>query len=194
MLGPTALPTPDWRALNAECVRHLQALIHLDTSNPPGNEILAARYIESRLGVEGIPSEIVESEPGRANLRAILKGDGSHRPLLLMSHTDVVPVEPDRWQRPPFSGDLLDGYVWGRGAVDMKQWCAWHLTIFLHLARTQAPLKRDVALLATADEEDGSYKGMRWLVENRREWLDAQYGLSEGAGGEIRVGERVFFT
>ena len=98
--------TADRQALNEECVRHLQNLIRLDTSNPPGNEIIAALYIGSLLEAESIPYEIVESEPGRANLRAILKGDGSARPLLLMSHMDVVPVEPEFWTHPPFSGDI----------------------------------------------------------------------------------------
>jgi acetylornithine deacetylase/succinyl-diaminopimelate desuccinylase-like protein len=184
---------PDWQALNAECVRHLQSLIRLDTSNPPGNESLAVEYIKRQLEAEGIEYEVAEAEPGRANVRAVLKGDGSARPLLLMSHTDVVPVEREYWSREPFSGEIAEGYVWGRGAVDMKQWGAWHLTVFLHLARSRAPLKRDVVLLATADEEDGSYKGMRWIAENMPEWLDAEYGLSEGGGGEMRIGERSYF-
>ncbi|MFL5732781.1 MAG: M20/M25/M40 family metallo-hydrolase [Chloroflexia bacterium] len=184
---------PNWQALLDECIHHLQALIQLDTSNPPGNEIIAAHYIAAQLEEEGIACEIVESAPGRANLRAVLKGDGSERPLLLMSHTDVVPVEPKYWSREPFSGEIADGYIWGRGAVDMKQWGAWHLTLFLDLARTQAPLKRDVVLLATADEEDGSYQGMRWLAEHKPEWLDGEYGLSEGGGGEMRIGGRSFF-
>lgn len=184
---------PDWQALNAECVRHLQALIRLDTSNPPGNEALAADYIRRQLDIAGIPSEIVESEPGRANLRAVLKGDGSARPILLMSHTDVVPAEPEYWTHPPFCGDVIEGYVWGRGAVDMKQWVAWHLTVFLELHRMGASLKRDVALLATADEEDGSYMGLRWVVEHLPHWLDAEYGLSEGGGGEMEIGGKRFF-
>jgi acetylornithine deacetylase/succinyl-diaminopimelate desuccinylase-like protein len=185
--------TVGWQALNEECILHLRNLIRLDTSNPPGNEALAAHYIRQQLEVAGVPCEIVESAPGRANLRAVLKGDDSQRPLLLMSHTDVVPVEPQYWTRPPFSGDLADGYVWGRGAVDMKQWGAWHLAIFLALARTKRPLKRDVVLLATADEEDGSYKGMRWIAEKMPHWLDAEYGLSEGGGGEMVIGDRSFF-
>lgn len=185
--------TIDWQALKGECLQHLQSLIRLDTSNPPGNEIIAMEYIRRQLDAAGIASETVESEPGRANLRAVLKGDGSERPLLLMSHTDVVPAEPEYWTHPPFCGDVIDGYVWGRGAVDMKQWAAWHLTIFLELARSQVPLKRDVVLLATADEEDGSYKGMRWIAEQMPHWLDAEYGLSEGGGGEMRVGGRSFF-
>lgn len=177
-----------------ECVRHLQALIRLDTSNPPGNEIIAVEYIRQQLAEAGVESEVVESEPGRANLRAVLKGDGSERPLLLMSHTDVVPVEPEFWtQQAPFSGEIDGGYVWGRGAVDMKQWVAWHLTIFLDLARRGVPLKRDIVLLCTADEEDGSYKGMRWIAENMPEWLDGEYGLSEGGGGEMQVKGRSFF-
>jgi acetylornithine deacetylase/succinyl-diaminopimelate desuccinylase-like protein len=185
---------PDYNALMPECLRHLQALIRLDTSNPPGNEIRAARYIHEVLAEAGVEAEIVESEPGRANLRAVLKGDGTERPLLLMSHTDVVPVEPEFWSRPPFSGEVAEGYVWGRGAVDMKQWTSWHLTIFLDLVRRGVTPKRDVVLLATADEEDGSYRGMRWIAEQMPYWLDAEYGLSEGGGGEMRVGERSFFT
>lgn len=183
---------PNWQALLDECTRHLQALIRLDTSNPPGNEIIAAAYIAQQLAAEGIEAEIVESEPGRANLRAVLKGDGSQRPVLLMSHLDVVPAEPQFWTHPPFSGEIVDGYVWGRGAVDMKQWVAWHLTVFLALARSGAPLKRDVVLLCTADEEDGSYKGVAWLAEHIPHWVDAEYGLSEGGGGEMNIGGRVF--
>jgi acetylornithine deacetylase/succinyl-diaminopimelate desuccinylase-like protein len=183
----------DWQALNEECIKHLQALIRLDTSNPPGNEALAVAYIKAQIEAAGVACEVVESEPGRANLRAILKGDGSQRPILLMSHTDVVPVEPEYWTHDPFSGEIEVGYVWGRGAVDMKQWVAWHLTIFRHLARTHTPLERDVVLLATADEEDGSYKGMRWIAEQMPHWLDAEYGLSEGGGGEMRVHNKSFF-
>src|SRR5437879_406677 len=183
---PTAL-TPNWQSLNEECIRHLQKLVRLDTSNPPGNEIMAAEYIRGELEAAGVAREIVESASGRANLRAVLKGDGSERPLLLMSHLDVVPVEPEFWTHPPFSGDIADGYVWGRGTVDMKQWTAWHLTVFLALARSGVPLKRDVVLLCTADEEDGSYKGIGWLAENKPDWLDAEYGLSECGGGEMQV-------
>ncbi len=184
----------NYQALIDECVRHLQALIRLDTSNPPGNEAIAVEYVRKQLQAVGIEPEIVESEPGRANLRAVLRGDGSRRPLLLMSHTDVVPVEPEYWTKHgPFSGEIADGYVWGRGAVDMKQWGAWHLTIFLELARAQASLNRDVVLLATADEEDGSYKGMRWIAEQMPEWLDGEYGLSEGGGGEMQIHGKSFF-
>jgi acetylornithine deacetylase/succinyl-diaminopimelate desuccinylase-like protein len=171
----------------------LQNLIRLDTSNPPGNEALAVEYIGRQLEAVEVGYEVVESAPGRANLRAVLEGDGSERPLLLMSHTDVVPVEPEYWTRQPFSGEIVDGYVWGRGAVDMKQWGAWHLTIFLALARAGVPLKRDVVLLATADEEDGSYMGMRWLAKEMPHWLDAEYGLSEGGGGEMVIGGKSFF-
>lgn len=189
----SSVTAPNWQALNEECIRHLWAMIRLDTSNPPGNEIIVAHYIEAQLAEVGVPCEIVESEPGRANLRAVLKGDGTQRPLLLMSHMDVVPVEPQYWTRGPFSGDIAGGYLWGRGTVDMKQWAAWHLTIFLSLARSRTPLKRDVVLLCTADEEDGSYKGMRWLAEHKPEWLEGEYGLSEGGGSEIQVGDRSYF-
>ncbi len=184
---------PNWQALNEECIHHLQNLIRFDTSNPPGHEIIAAEYVRAQLEAAGISCEIVESAPGRTNLCAVLKGDGTERPLLLMSHLDVVPAEPEFWSHPPFSGDIADGYLWGRGTVDMKQWTAWHLTIFLALARAGVPLKRDVVLLCTADEEDGSYMGIAWLAEHKPEWLDAEYGLSEGGGGEMQVGGRTFF-
>src|SRR5437762_2882290 len=89
--------TTNWQALNEECIRHLRNLIRLDTSNPPGNEIIAARYMQQQVEAEELACEIVESEPGRANLHAVIKGDGTARPILLMSHLDVVPAEPEFW-------------------------------------------------------------------------------------------------
>ncbi len=184
----------DLTSLAAEAVRHLQALIAVDTTNPPGNEVAACRYIASALDREGIPSTILESAPGRGNLVARLPGDGSARPLLLLSHVDVVPSEPARWTVPPFAGDVRDGYVWGRGAVDTKNLTAWELAVFLALKRSGLALRRDVILAATADEEAGGAMGVGWLVREHPDLLDAECGINEGGGYDLVVGGRRFFT
>ena len=122
-----ALP---WAAVEREALSSLRDLVRLDTSNPPGNERIAADYIGSALGQHGIDAIVREGVPTRANLVARIKGrDSTKAPLLLSSHTDVVPVETDGWSRPPFSGDLADGCVWGRGSIDMKAKCAMDLAL-----------------------------------------------------------------
>ncbi|MHB1005285.1 MAG: M20/M25/M40 family metallo-hydrolase [Chloroflexota bacterium] len=175
-------------------VRTLSDLLRFDTTNPPGNETRCVEYIRDRLAAEGIDSTILESAPGRGSLVARLKGDGSARPLLLMSHIDVVKAEVERWTHPPFAGDVADGYVWGRGAVDMKNLTAIELEIFLELKRRGVPLKRDVILAATADEETGGSMGMAWLAENHFDLVDAEYAINEGGGFAFRVGDRWLFT
>ncbi|HKD76511.1 MAG TPA: M20/M25/M40 family metallo-hydrolase, partial [Ktedonobacterales bacterium] len=151
-----ANPTVNWDALTDEAVRHLYALLRFDTTNPPGNELAAAMYIRDQLAVEGIESQIVEPAQGRGNIWARLAGNGQHRPLMLLSHLDVVPVERDKWSIDPFGGEINDGFVYGRGAVDMKQIAAIELTLLLHFARQQRDtgeqLGRDLILLAVADE------------------------------------------
>ena len=116
------MPTPpDWDALRDECVAHLQALLRLDTTNPPGNESIAADHLAGVLRAAGIAAEIVEAVPGRGTLVARLPAAApTGRPLMLTGHVDVVSVERDKWTRDPFGGELVDGYVWGRGALDMK--------------------------------------------------------------------------
>src|SRR5215217_6948932 len=106
----------DWNAVRDEAVAHLQALLRIDTTNPPGNETVAAEYMANALRAEGIDAEIVEGAPGRGNLVGRLPAtQAAARPLLLMGHTDVVSVERDKWDRDPFGGDLADGFIWGRG-------------------------------------------------------------------------------
>ena len=119
-----------WDSAQDELLAVLQALIRLPTVNPPGDEIVAARFVESVLDEAGIPSTLVEPAPGRGSIVARLRGDGAGgRPLLLLSHLDVVPAPPEGWTHEPFSGDLADGYVWGRGAVDMKDMVAMTLAV-----------------------------------------------------------------
>lgn len=171
-------------AVAAETVRHLQALLRLETVNPPGNELIAAEYLAGVLQAEGLEPQVLKSAPGRGNVVARLKGSGQAPPLLLYGHTDVVPAEPEHWTHPPFAGEVHDGFVWGRGAVDMKGSVAQQLMVVLLLKRLAAPLKRDVIFAATADEEIGGADGygMAWLVKHHPDLLRAEFGLTELGG------------
>src|SRR6185436_5324338 len=145
----------NWSSARDEAVKLLQELIRIDTTNPPGNERAAAIHLQKLLEADGIETRLLDYAPGRANLYARLKGDGSRRPIILLSHTDVVLAEPQRWTVPPFSGELRDGFVYGRGATDMKGTATVHATLLRLLKRFNVRLKRDVILLAVADEEAG---------------------------------------
>ena len=182
----------DWDAAGQEAVEILQRLIQFDTTNPPGNERPAVDYIQRLLATSGIDSEILESAPGRANLVARLNGDGSAGPLLLLGHTDVVYADPDEWTYPPFGGEIHDGYVWGRGALDMKDLVTVELVTFLLVKRHNIPLKRDLILLAVADEENMGHFGARWMLENHRDKIDAEYVINEGGRG-ARLNGREFY-
>ena len=144
--GPCPAQNIDWHKVRAEAVQLLQELIRIDTTNPPGNERAAALHIQKLLEADGIETRVLEVSPGRANLYARIRGDGSRRPLILLSHTDVVMAEPERWSVPPFSGEILDGFVYGRGASDMKGTAAVHVTLMRLLKRLNIPLKRDFDL------------------------------------------------
>lgn len=184
----------DWEAVQDEVTRHLQALIRINTVNPPGNETAAARYLASVAREAGIDHEIAEGTPGRGNFVARLRGSGAGWPVILLGHTDVVSVEPDKWSRDPFGGEVADGYVWGRGAVDMKNQVAANLMTLLLLRREGTPLARDVIMAATADEEAGSVWGAKWLWENRRDLIDAEFGLNEAGGQLVEVNGQRFYT
>lgn len=175
---------PNWNLVTEETVRHLQALLRLDTTNPPGNELLAAEHLAGVLRAEGVEPLVLKSAPTRGNLIARLTGTGEAPPLLLYSHTDVVAAEPQHWTHPPFAGEVHEGFVWGRGAVDMKGTVAQQLMVFLLLKRLGIPLKRDVIFAATADEEVGGEEGygVSWLVRHHPELLRAEFGLTELGG------------
>ncbi len=140
--------TPDWKAVDREAEATLAGLIQIDTAQPAGNEILAARYLQAKLEREGIPSRIFESAPGRASIVARVKGNRSKRPLLLLGHLDVVAVEPEQWSFDPFAGVIKDGKIFGRGAADDKGVVAGEFQILLELHRLKIPLDRDVIFLA----------------------------------------------
>jgi acetylornithine deacetylase/succinyl-diaminopimelate desuccinylase-like protein len=189
--------------LEDEAVRHLQALLRFDTTNPPGNEITAARYVKEVLDREGIEARLFEPFPGRGNvvarLKATLPSLGGIGPgdqggaLLLTSHMDVVPADKARWKRDPFSGELADGCLWGRGAVDMKSLLALSLAVFCDLKRRKADLRRDMVLLAVADEEAGSEKGARWLVAHEPDLVRGEWSLGEVGGFTLHLaGKRAY--
>jgi acetylornithine deacetylase/succinyl-diaminopimelate desuccinylase-like protein len=181
----------DWSALGDETVELLRRYLAIDTTNPPGNEIAGARFLAEALAREGIESEIAESAPGRANLVARLKGDGSLGGIVLHHHVDVVYADRRYWTVDPFGGVLADGYLYGRGALDMKSTGIAQLAAVLAIRRARVPLKRDLILLATADEEAGSAFGARFVAEQRPGWLEgAEYALSELAGIEHDPGYR----
>jgi acetylornithine deacetylase/succinyl-diaminopimelate desuccinylase-like protein len=172
--------SPDFAAARDEVAQTLSALVKIDTSNPPGNETKAATLIKEMLDKEGIPSELFEAQPGRANLVARLKGSGAKKPILLMGHTDVVGVERDKWTFDPFGGTIKDGYVYGRGSSDDKGMTSACLEVFLLLHRLKVPLQRDVIFLAEADEEAGGGSGINYMVQNHWDKIESEFALNEG--------------
>jgi acetylornithine deacetylase/succinyl-diaminopimelate desuccinylase-like protein len=185
----------DWQRAQAEAVEHLRALVRIDTTNPPGDERPAADYVAGVCEKAGLKVEVVESAPGRGNVIARMRGTGAARPLLFLSHLDVVPVEPSKWTHPPFAADLAGGYVWGRGSVDSKLTTAVGLMTLLLCARQGVPLKRDLILAATAAEEGGGpANGAGWLAENRKDLIDAEYVINEGGGFALEIGGKRFYV
>jgi acetylornithine deacetylase/succinyl-diaminopimelate desuccinylase-like protein len=183
-----------WEHFERETLDNLAALIRLDTTNPPGNERLATDFIGRALLGAGLDGTLVEAAPTRANLITRLAGrDPTMPPLMLSSHTDVVPVEAGRWSRAPFGGELADGCIWGRGAIDMKSKCAMDLGLILALKSAGVALERDLIVAAVADEEAGSELGARYLVENHPELVRAGFVLNETGGFTLFMGERRFY-
>ena len=177
-----------------ETTRLLQDLLRIDTTNPPGNESPCIDFIARTLAAEGIESTVIDSAPGRGNLVARLKGDGTLPPILIFGHVDVVPAEADKWQRPPFSGDLQDGIIWGRGATDMKHMVAMEMMTLMQLKRDGVGLKRDVIFMANADEETGGVMGAGFMVQNHPDLIRAEYALTEGGASSIELEGRSFFV
>ena len=197
------------------CVEQLRGLIRIPSVNPPeggpdvaagldprGGEAAAARYCAEVLAGEGIESEVIELTPGRGSCFARLRASGSatEPPLILLSHLDVVPVDAESWSRDPFGAELVDGVVWGRGAVDMKNMVAMELGVMLALKRSGAELRRDVIFAAVADEEAGGEHGARGLVERRPELFHDAAGrpaaaaINEVGGYSITIGDRRFYA
>ena len=180
--------TIDWKAQEAEILRHHSALVQIDSSNPPGNETLVVNYLKKVFDAEGIPSQIFALDPARANLVARIKGSGSKRPILVMAHTDVVGVQRDKWPVDPFGAIRKDGYIWGRGTVDDKDKLAANLMVMLLLKRSGAKLDRDVIFLAESGEEGTTKPGIEFMVNQHFDQIDAEYCLTEGGGATLLNG------
>lgn len=184
---------PDWAAVEDETMRHFQAILRLDTSNPPGNEHLVVDYLKGVLEREGIEVKTFALDPQRPNLVARLRGNGRKRPVLIMGHTDVVTVDPTKWTHPPFSATRDGGYVYGRGTQDDKPSVATGLMTMLQLKRMKVPLDRDVIFLAEASEEGGGPHGINFMVDKHWPEIDAEYCFAEG-GDVIRTGGTIRFA
>jgi acetylornithine deacetylase/succinyl-diaminopimelate desuccinylase-like protein len=184
----------DWSGLQAEATRILSDLVRMNTVNPPGQELACANYLADILRREGLAPVVVESAAGRGSVVCRVRGGGDQKPLILLSHLDVVAVEPDKWLHDPFGGEVIDGYLWGRGTLDCKGLTAIELTALLALVRQGVAFKRDVIFAATADEETGGALGAGWLVANHRDLVDGEWCINEGGGEAYTVGGRTLYT
>ncbi len=183
---PFSIPESEWKAVFDEALEYFRNLLRFDTTNPPGNEREACEYLGKILEKEKIGFEILESAPGRANLVSRLRGDGSLPPLLLNAHLDVVPAEKTYWTHDPFGAVVEDGFLWGRGALDMKHMAVMSMMSLILLRRHEAGLKRDLIFAAVADEETGGRLGSGWLADHHPDKVRAEYALGE-IGGFSRI-------
>ena len=205
-----AVPAADWASAHDELVDLLRTLIRIPSVNPPpepgDGELRAAQAVAAALVDVGVEAEIHEPTAGRGSVTARLRGDGTGgEPLLLLSHLDVVPAPPELWTHDPFGADVADGYVWGRGAVDMKGMVAMEVAVIRRLAaearaagRDPATdpipgLRRDVLFAVTADEEAGGIHGAGWIVEQRPDLLQAVGALNECGGVSVDFGGKRFY-
>ena len=180
----------DWDETGEEAIQHLVELVRINTMNPPGRETQVVEYLQDVLDEEGIDYETFALDPQRANLVARIKGNGSKRPILIMGHTDVVGVQPDKWYADPFSGIREDGFIYGRGTLDDKDNVAAGLMVMKLLNRFGVELDRDVIFLAEAGEEGTPEVGINFLVEKHFDAIDAEYALAEG-GQNVMQDEEV---
>ena len=174
--------------LAEHAIRLCQTLLRIDTTNPPGRERAAAEVVADELNRAGLEPKLLESAPERANVVARLSGTGELPPLLLTAHLDVVEADGAVWRQPPFSGNISEGCIWGRGAIDMKNMAAMSIAIMTRLAREKRKLRRDVIFAAVADEEAGCDYGSRFLVENHADLVRAEYAIGETGGYTLHVG------
>lgn len=180
----------DYDDAKKEATDLLSGYLQVDTTVPPGNEAKGAEYLKEIFLKNGIEARTMETAPGRACVYARLKGDGSKRPIILLSHIDVVPAEASDWKYPPFSGEVHDGELWGRGALDMKGMGIIELEAMLLLKRSGAKLTRDIIYIATPDEEVGGEYGAGWFVKNHADLVSgAEFLLNEGFGIESASGK-----
>ena len=179
----------DWTKLEAETIDYYTSLLHIDTSNPPGNETKAVNYLKPILDRAGIPKEVLALDPNRANLVARIRGNGSKRPIVIMGHTDVVGVQREKWPVDPFAAIRKDGYVWGRGSSDDKSHVVSSLMTMLLLQRLHVALDRDVVFVAESGEEGTTSVGIGFLVKQHWNEIAGEYALAEGGRISSRNGK-----
>ena len=179
-------------SLQDEAVGLLQQLLRLNTVNPPGNETIAAELLRDYLEANGVEVEFYARTPERANLVARLKG-GDGPSLCFLSHTDTVVADPDEWSRDPWSGDLADDHIWGRGALDMKNQVAASAVAIASLAREGFKPPGDLVFIAAADEEVGNNFGLQWLCAEHPDAVRVDYAINEGGGERIELGGNPFY-
>ena len=186
----------DWNAITAETQQILQDYLRINTTNPPGNEMKAALFLKGILEKEGFQVQLLDSTelgPGRVNLYTRLKGNGTKKAIALVSHMDVVPASPQFWDVDPFSGVVKDGYIWGRGALDMKGEGIMHLMAMIALKRAGVPLTRDIVFIGNSDEELGS-TGAIVFVKNHPDLLkDVEFLATEGGDNSVVNGKLQYF-
>ena len=182
----------DWAAADAETLKHFQALVRMDTSDPPGNEVPAVEYLKQVLEAEGFEVKVFTKWPRRPNLVVRLKGSGKKRPVLMMAHTDTVNVDPKKWvNHGPFSADLAGGHIYGRGTVDDKDNLTASLMAMLLLKRGGVKLDRDVIFLAESGEEGNTRVGIKFMVEEHWPEIEAEFCLAEGGVVSLQGGRLV---
>jgi acetylornithine deacetylase/succinyl-diaminopimelate desuccinylase-like protein len=191
--GSPRLPTRRTDSLRDEVTQLLQELIRINTVNPPGNETAAAELLRAYLAESGVESELYAKVPERANLVARLPGRGGGPSLLLLSHTDTVVADLSEWQVDPWSGELRDGEVWGRGALDMKGEVAASAVAIASLAREGFEPAGDLVFVAAADEEVGEDYGLPWLCKEHPDAVRTDYALNEGAGERVELAGRTVY-
>jgi acetylornithine deacetylase/succinyl-diaminopimelate desuccinylase-like protein len=179
--------------LRQEVTELLQELIRVDTTNPPGNETAAAELLRDYLEASGVSCELYARIPERANLVSRIPGRGNGPSLLFLSHTDVVLADPSEWAADPFGGELRDGEVWGRGALDMKGQVAASAVAIASLARDGFEPAGDLIFAATADEEVGAGFGAQWLCETHPDAVRCDFVINEGSGDRVELGGKPFY-
>ncbi|MEO8035030.1 MAG: M20/M25/M40 family metallo-hydrolase [Acidobacteriota bacterium] len=180
--------------VDLEAEQALLSYLRIDTSNPPGNESAGAKYLQQLLVKEGIPAVLVGSDPARQSVYARLTSGSSEKALVLLHHIDVVPANASEWTKPPFAGASSGGYLWGRGALDVKSLGIAELMAIVDLKRRNVPLRRDIIFLGVADEEAGGIHGARELLEKHPElFAGAGYVLNEAGDNETIVDNVTFW-
>jgi acetylornithine deacetylase/succinyl-diaminopimelate desuccinylase-like protein len=188
----------DWNALARESQSTLSDYLRVNTTNPPGNELLAARFLKAILEKEGIEAQILDTTelgPNRANLYARLRGNGTKKAIALVHHMDVVPATPASWSVDPFSGAIKDGYIWGRGAIDMKGMGIAQLMALIAIKRSGLPLTRDIVYIGNSDEELTSTGGLVFVARHPDLLKDVEYLITEGGDNILdNNGKVVYFS